>query len=373
MNEVKNNQDQQDFLYTNPEDYIKRQGRRARAILRWLIAGLLITVVVYLAVHLTSPGETLLPLEWRSVESGSDLWERVLDWTLWSLTGTLIYLLYEVGHHYPTIRKNVKNDGFPSSFIEYTPWYWVTLVKGPIIALVILFFFNAADLKLTGPDGDGEAALAFEFSKLGHTVTLLLSFVLGFYSRVARKVLDGIMRKLFSRAWAEAHEDYQIDPEKEKVVLGETIVCKTTPTVDVIWATSLGTIDSSGKYTAPKGLEHCGAKVVITAVSKGTPSVARSTTVMLVPFEIVGPGEVILGSENVYSVSTSESGVEWSLSPASGAGIIDKAKGLYKAPLSKEEAKTEEVTIIATIKKTDQVGKKWICSDRFEVTLKKQE
>ena len=102
---------------------------------------------------------------------------------------------------------------------------------------MILFFFNAADLKLTGPDGDGEAALAFEFSKLGHTVTLLLSFVLGFYSRVARKVLDlvsegpwstrtEIEETLTSEGWetqALMLETSQVGPKALKRTVGKAL------------------------------------------------------------------------------------------------------------------------------------------------------
>lgn len=359
------------FKYENDQDYINRQSERANKLMRLFIIALAITAVLYFAFHLWLLDPTK-PMSWYPVRSDSARSERALDWLLWSLAGTLVYLLVEVGHHYPSIKENAKKGSpsysYPVSFIEKTPWNLVTLIRGPIIAVVILFFFNAGNLQLTGPTGD--KAFSFVFSELDHPVTLLLAFVLGFYSRVAREVLNGIMKTLFSKAWAEAYGDFKIEPSDAKVVLGETIVFKTTPTTEVVWAASLGTIDATGKYDAPKERKHCGAKAVITAVSTGTSSIARSATVTLVPFKIEGLKEVELGPEEMqyaYSVSPAVDVDEWTISPVDGGGCIDKKTGTYTAP-SKDDAKTEKVTITAT--KTE-AGQK--CSDSLEVTLKKKE
>ena len=354
----------QPFSYDNNQDYINRQVRRARWLLRWFIGGLGITIVIYFAFHLHRPEGIL---RWRPLTQVSEWQEIALDWVLWSLAGTLIYLLFEIGRYYPVIGENAPKRTW--SFIEYTPWYLVTLVKGPIIAVVILFFFKEATLGLTGDEG----AFRFDFSKLDHRVTLLLAFVLGFYSRVAKHVLDGIVKSLFAGAWAKAHGEFEIEPSEAKVVLGETMVFKTTPTTDVVWAASLGTIDATGKYSAPKQPEHCGAKVVITAVSTGTQSIARSATVTLVPFKIEGPTEVELGPEPMqyaYRVSPAADKVTWAISPKAGGGSIDD-KGVYTAP-SEKEAKTDKVTITATTKKKDATGKERDCSDSLEVKLKKK-
>ena len=358
--------------YDSDQDYINKQVTRAHTLLRSFIAGLVVTIVIYFAAHLQSqsPAEGFLPLEWRATQV-SQWQERALDWVLWSFVGTLLYLVWEVNRYYPQIR--VKAQKRSPNFIEYTPWNLATLCKGPITALVILFFLDAATLNLTGP-AEAEPAFAFNFSELDHRVTLVLAFVLGFYSRVARHVLDGIVKSLFGRAWAEAHGEFEIKPSEAKVVLGETMVFKTTPTTDVAWAASLGTIDATGKYTAPKEPEHCGAKVVITAVSTGTQSIARSATVTLVPFKIEGPTEVELGPEPMqyaYGVSPAADKVTWAISPKAGGGSIDD-KGVYTAP-SEEEAKTDKVIITATTKKKDTAGKEWDCSDSLKVTLRKKE
>ena len=359
-----------EFEYKDPHDYINRQSNRAKWLIRWFVAGLVITAVLYFAFHLWwfNPAE---PGKWYAVTSDSARSQRALDWVLWSLAGTLVYLLVEAGRHYQAIGENARkgstSSSYPISFIEKTPWNLVTLIKGPIIAVVLLFFFNAADLKLTKGT---EPAFSFDFSKLDHPVTLLLAFVLGFYGRVALEVLNSIMKTLFAKPWAEAYGSFKIEPSDAKIVLGETMMFKTTPTTDVVWAASLGTIDATGKYDAPKEREHCGAKAVITAVSTGTSSIARSATVTLVPFKIEGLKEVELGSEEMqyaYSVSPAVDVDEWTISPVDGGGRIDKKTGTYTAP-SKDDAKTEKVTITAT--KTEE-GQK--CSDSLEVTLKKKE
>jgi hypothetical protein len=352
------------FKYENEQDYINRQSERANQLIRWFIIALAITALLYFAFHLwlLDPSK---PMSWYAVRSDSARSQRALDWLLWSLAGTLVYLLVEAGYHYTAIQENAKKGSlsfsYPVSFIEKTPWNLVTLVRGPIIAVVILFFFNAGALELTGPTGD--KAFSFVFSELDHPVTLLLAFVLGFYSRVAREVLNGIVKTLFAKAWAEAYGDFKIEPSDTKVVLGETMVFKTTPATEVVWAASLGTIDATGKYTAPKEPEHCG-KAVITAVSTGTQSLARSATVTLVPFEITGPTKVELGEKDyTYGVTKKPDGgkaIEWSISPDPAGGKINSA-GVYTTP-AQAPAGTDKVTITATIQGTD-------CRSSLEVTL----
>ncbi len=259
--------------------YISRQSKRARLLLWMFVLGLLLTIFFYVAAHLQVQGEAPKALQWVTVSSTSEWQARALDWVLWSLAGTLVFLLLEVANHYPAIWNQSGKATQPPSFEEYTPWYLANLIRGPIIAVVILFFFDAADLRLTGP-GD-TTGVSFVMKGLDHRVTLLLAFVLGFYSRVARRVLDGIVRSLFGRAWAEAHEEFEIEPAEKVVALGGVTLVRTKPATDVIWAASLGTVDATGKYTAPESGEYAGATVVITAVSKGTYPVAKSTAITL--------------------------------------------------------------------------------------------
>ena len=376
-NPENNNSNEQDFVYKDEKDFITRQSRRAKVLIRWWIGLLLFSALLYLVFHFVifaTPGE-IFPLEWRAVTAESGISERAFDWGLWSLVGTLVFLMLEVQKYYRDIpklaRKGSPQTDYEPTFIEYTNWYKVALIRGPIIAVVILLFFNAANLDLATGNG-GDAAIKFNFSELDHRATLLLAFILGYHHRVARNVLDGIVKSLFSKAWAEANEDFEIKPSDVNVILGGAKVFKTDPFTDVIWSASLGTIDDTGKYTAPTGAEHCGKQIVGTAVTKGAKTIAHSATVNLVPFEIVGEKEIELSDKNTeyaYGLSPVVSNVKWELSPADGGGDIDR-KGVFKAP-TQNEAKAETVKIIAKTTLKDSSGKDKDCSASLDVKLKK--
>lgn len=340
---------------------------RARAVSlgRWGLCILVATCLLYLAFHFWWLNPSTYG-QWYAVTATSARSQRALDWALWGLGGTLLYLMTEFASRYATLGKESKNPAEVTSFINYTPWYISTLIRGPVITVVIIFFLNAANLNLTGPGtggGSAPSAFSFNFSALDHTVTLFFAFVLGFYSRVARAVLDSIMKSLFPGAWAEAYEDFDIEPSEVKVVIGETKSFKTKPAKVVDWATSLGTIDTSGKYTAPQESE-CGARASVTAVSG---RIARTAVVTLVPFEITGPQSITLQDPSQpcsYGVSKPKSGVnyKWALSPATGGGTINPTNGVYTPP-KPAEAQTDKVTITATVEGQDK------CTNSLEVSL----
>ena len=372
----KKKEKKQDFVYESELDYVKRQIKRARTLLWWYISGLLLASLAYLAFHLLFfklPGP-IFPLEWRAVTANSGLSERAFDWGLWSLVGTIVFLLLEVQKYYRVIPKLAKegspNLSYEPSFIEYSPWHISTLIRGPLIAVVILLFLNAANLNLTG--NNGEEAIKLTFSELDHRATLLLAFILGCHHRVARNVLNGIVKSLFSKAWAEANEDFVIEPDEAKLVLGETKMFKTNPRTDVIWSASLGTIDNTGKFTAPKDPEHCNVRIVISAISTGKQTISRSVTVTVVPFEIYGEKEIVLSEKSAqfaYSISPFLENVKWDLLPGEGGGTIDK-KGVYTPPQLGEE-KTEKVMILAKTTMKDSAGKDRECSSSIDVKLRK--
>ncbi len=224
----------------------------------------------------------------------------------------------------------------------------MNLVKGPLIALAIIFLLNSAQLMLSG---EGEDAFAFNFRQLDHRVTLVFSFVFGYYSRVARHVLNNIVQGLFPRAWAEAFDTFTIEPDIGEVVIGDSILFNTAPKTEVLWAASLGDIDATGKYNAPKDPVYCGSRVVITAVSQGARSMTQSVTITLVPFKILGLAEVDRGSKYTYKVSTSETDVIWSVSPSTGKDI-NRDTGEYVVPMSNELPDTE---VTLTVRKKKRV------------------
>ncbi|MFQ5858681.1 MAG: hypothetical protein ACE5LU_24025, partial [Anaerolineae bacterium] len=62
---------------------------------------------------------------------------RWLELFFWALFGTLLYLLKQIYAHYP-------DDTVPR-YREFTPWYFVTAVRGPILALLVMFFITSVD------------------------------------------------------------------------------------------------------------------------------------------------------------------------------------------------------------------------------------
>lgn len=328
---------------------IEEEKARANGLMNWGIILTVFTIVAYVVIHISQFSLSPLNIQWHAVTTASARSARALDWALWSLAGTLLYLLTEVSTYYQKLGKQPADKADDNSFIFYTPWYLSTLIRGPVISVVILFFLNAANLNLTGAGAggtEGTSAFSFNFSQLDHTVTLFFAFVLGFYSRVSREVLDGIMKSLFPTAWANAYEDFDIDPAEAKVVLGETCAFKTKPAKVVDWAASLGSIDEAGKYTAPSDEKTSGTKAVVTATSG---KVARSASIMLIPFEIVGSSSIKLGDatqQYEYRVSKAGYTIAWTLSPAVG-GSIDAA-GKYTPPADIQAAPAE-VIITATV------------------------
>ncbi len=359
------------YRYRSEQHYFDEQKRRAKYLLTILFIGLFLTVIGYLALHLRSATpETFFPLKWLPSDVGSPLWQdRALDWLIWGFAGTILFLIREVAHYYPKIWVNAQKGKFTASFIEYTPWYWLNLIKGPVITLVIMFFLNTAQLKLSGSTNSGGDAFNFNFGELDHRVSLVFAFVFGYYSRVARHVLNDIVSTLFPKAWAQVYESFTIQPKSQKALLGDTVVFKTTPATDVVWSASLGDIDSTGKYTAPKDRAYCGDRAVITAVSTGTRSVARSASITLVPFKIQGPTQVKRGSKYTYTVSPDEKGLVWAISPSSGQDL-NPGTGEYTAPTA---SVLPEKKVVLSVKKKAKVrlpdGTRKECGDSIEITL----
>lgn len=335
---------------TNENDPVKKNQNRAMLIQGLCVAGLILTIVLYLAFHLWffQPPPKWNGLIWYGVTTESGISERALDWTLWGTIGTFIYLLTEITYHYRDIEKNAPQN---NSFLAFTPWYVSTLLKGPFTVLVIMLFFNAANLQLTGTNGT-DSAIAFTFSQLDHRVSVAIAFVLGFYSRVGRSVLDNVVKSLLPKAWAEAHLSFEIEPQEKQVVIGESTIFETTPKADVVWAASLGSIDATGKYDAPTSLEDSNKTAVITAVSTGVQRVARSSVIELLPFRIsIEPSVEAIERGKEYTFrAPPEYKVKW----AATNGNIDDQNGKFTADT---DPKVVEVTITATISKGNLKGK----------------
>jgi len=258
-----------------------------------------------------------------------------LDWLLISLCGVLLYLLASAAYY--RVRGNTR-------FSDFAWWYVATIVKGPIVAFIILLFLTQVSVDITG--------LSIDLTKPDTaTVLLVVAFILGFYSRVAREQLNQIVKALFPKAYGIAEEQFNIVPGKANVQFGQTAQFGTSKAVEVIWLTSTGKIDDKGLFTAPSATEaHAGDAIRITAVPKDPNVPTASALATLVAFSIVGKDKLLYGAEETYQTSPApEEGVTWSVTPKlRGAAITDK--GIYKAPPAPESAVKEKVAITATCK-----------------------
>jgi len=303
---------------------------RARALMIGFGLGFLIAAAGWFLMHLG------IPPSWVGPGAGVFkapplLW---VDWLLIALVGVLLYVLSSAAYWYTKRQRR---------FVDFTPWYLSTILKGPIVAFVILLFLTKLQVKLSGIDLD--------FGKLDANVLIVAAFVLGFYSRVAREQLNQIVKALFGKAYSVAEEAFSIVPANATVVFGGSVQLRTSAAVDVTWLASAGQMQD-GLYTAPSAEAVSGQVVQITAVPKD-PNIPRAVAqVTLVAFEIVGKTQIGYEASATYQVKPApDSGVTWSVAPTLvGASISDE--GVYTAPSKAvaEAAKVRKVIISATEK-----------------------
>jgi hypothetical protein len=199
------------------------------------------------------------------------------DWLLWTLAGVSAYLLIEIARN---LREIPKGEG---DFLAETSWYWTQIATGPLIAFVILLLFTHVDVDLLTGD---EAAV--EVNLHGYPMDLLIvpAFLLGFYSRVTRELLDQITRTVFRGAWRAAYGGFQV------LVKGQTddevsssVMFQAEPATTVAWSATLGTIDAGGVYQPPS--VSAPTRVFVTAVAPSSGQAAtREITVVKHRFEV---------------------------------------------------------------------------------------
>ena len=292
-----------------------------------------------------------------------------LDWMLASLAGVLLYIMANVANYYQSsIRSKKYRSGRAKDFIAFTPWYISTIIKAPVIALVVLVFLTNLNIEIAG--------LTLDFTSLNPALLLMIAFVLGFYSRVARKQLDHIVKSIFGKAYSEAEEAFTLIPSKATVLFGKTQKFSTSPYTDVTWVATAGTIQD-GVYTAPTDPREAvpNKNVLITAVPTD-PNIPRSTaTVTMLPFNITGDKEITYGETKTYQVDPdqkpddpNDAGVSWSAAPDVQGAAVKEEKGslVYTAP-TKEKAEAAGVEVI-TITAKNKEHADWQMS--LEVKLK---
>ena len=219
-----------------------------------------------------------------------------IDWLLWALIGMSASLLLDVARH---LRSVAQGEG---DFLGETSWYWAQLATGPLIAFVILLLFVHINVDLLTGD---EASVQVNLRDYPTDLLLVPAFLLGFYSRVTREVLDQLMRKIFAGAWRAANGDFEIVMKGQDVVddeiLSEAQVAFETkpPQLGTLWTATDGSINNVGLFTAPK--VDIPKEVFVTAIAPSlNRSVVKSVKVVKYKFKIdpSGPGLVLQAGQS---------------------------------------------------------------------------
>lgn len=266
---------------------------------------------------------------------------RWVDLAFWSLFGTLIFLLSELHTWYP--------KGTPGrAFIDYTPWYFSSLVRGPTIALLILFFITSVQAEVLGVN--------IAFADAPFQLLMFLAGVLGYFSRQARDQLEILVEKIFSEAWKRAKglpTKMEIQPSSLTLLLGGKAKFKVEPDQDVIWRhepKQLGVLGERGDFTASTDASHAGEQVTIRAISARDDKEFATAKITLVKLQ-ANPSDanVRFTERQTFNVEPDVE-VTWTIEP-SDLGTITES-GLYTAPARDETATATpgaEVTVKAIL------------------------
>ncbi|MBI4295035.1 MAG: hypothetical protein HY669_02585 [Chloroflexi bacterium] len=258
-------------------------------------------------------------------------WLKWLELFFWALLGTFLYTLWE-------IQRWLTKEPV-GKFRNETPWYVSTTVRGPIVALFLLFAFSAIKLDVVNANID--------FDKANILVWIFLAGVLGLFSRVAYDQLSLIVKTIFGKAWALALDQPSVMPPTAEVAFGDSRPFSTEPKRDVkwdIWPEGLGDMDpASGKYTAPTAVDAqkgavTGATVTVRATMKDEPSKVETASVTLYEKFVVksddGKDRVAFGSEHTYTVDPpqKDGGVTWTIEPVTKPPLNITPDGKFIAP-----------------------------------------
>jgi len=240
------------------------------------------SAVVSETAPVTPPAVGLTPKE--KIDSFSPL-----KWALASLIGAALYLLGQIAVFYPKISEKPEAEN-QNDFIKSTYWYIITLIRAPILTMVIMWLLINLKINLGEGEQTGDLGIAVDFSKFNEYVKIGVAFILGFYGRVARKQLDIIAKYLFTSAWTLAEMGFEVAVSSPDVMLlNDTYTFKTDPVMDVVWTANIGTMEAgTGTYKSPDDVNDDGKSVVIRAYLKGEPSSTQFKEVTLKLFKITG-------------------------------------------------------------------------------------
>lgn len=238
----------------------------------------------------------------RIPNSGPRLW---IDWILWGVVGVGTYLLIQAAQYYRKIPEG-KGD-----FINETPWYLTQLLTGPLIAFVVLALLTQIDFSILGQTE--ETAISVNLNQLPYDAMFGIAFLLGFFSRVTRKLLGLITQSLFRPAWSAAAGTFDIlikgDPNATRIESEGRVVFTTEPFLsDLEWKVSEGELDGA-TYRAPKAEEQTHEVVVTALVNDGSHrKVARTFDIVPHKYEIEVDGDAVIGvgETHLHFVSNTE-------------------------------------------------------------------
>lgn len=357
-------------MASNTSDDEKKQAGRAK--------GLFIFFVVIFGVCLW----LLLALEfhwwpWHTMEKSELKTFEPLKWVFASLIGAALYLLSTIASYYPKIFDKKAETDDQDDFLKQSYWYISTLLKAPILTVVIMWLLTNLEINVGRDDNSLGIAIDFkEFTDVPFVMTGI-AFVLGFYGRVARKQLDIIAKYLFTRAWALAEQGFEVvKPPQGILLLKDKHTFKTDPVADVVWTANAGTMEAdTGTYSAPEEVSKDGEKVVIRAYLRGEPSATDYKEVTLKLFKISGSAEVKAGEKVKLSLETKltdkltddvlgktnwNSDASLTFSPTSGKETE------FTAPSLSANETEKKVKVTSTLKYNDKDYK-----SEMEITVKK--
>lgn len=222
-----------------------------------------------------------------------------LKWALASLIGATLYLMGQIATFFPKINEKPDPDN-QNDFINSTYWYFSTLLRAPILTVVIMWLLTNLKVEIAG-DTANSLGIAVNFSEFSSLVKIGAAFILGFYGRVARKQLDIIAEYLFTRAWALAQMGFEISVSSPDVILlKDTYTFKTEPMTDVVWTSNMGTMDADkGTYKALEDAGDHDKEVIIRAQLRSEPSVTQFKRIKLKLFKISGETAVKSGAGDI--------------------------------------------------------------------------
>jgi len=196
---------------------------------------------------------------------------RWAELTFWSFFGTLLYLLVEVYTNYPPEENKKK------SFLAYTPWYLITAIKGPFIALAVMFGLMTVSIQVS--------TISLSLDKARIELLIFLALILGYYNRVAKEQLDILVEKIFPNAWKRATApSITLRTNEKEVTLGGKIKFEIEPDQNVTWELEpdeAGSIKQDGTYTAPDDEKYIGTMVTIKATSVRDPGRSATETITI--------------------------------------------------------------------------------------------